>query len=191
MQKYHHLQTIIQSRRSIFPQYYNNEAITEEELSIIFNAARFAPTHKLTQPWRFTVYLKSSFPKLIETLEKALNFQKMEDVSAKLDKVSTKLQKAQAVAIVGVHFDPMAKLPHWEEIAATAMAVQNMWLLSSQLNIGTYWSSPTFLVESGMDLGHSGDVQCLGMMYFGKFDEELEFPTPPRNNLSDYLVTIK
>ncbi len=191
MQKYHHLHEIIQSRRSIFPQFYNDEAVTEEELNIIFDAARYAPTHKLTQPWRFTIYLKNTFPKFIKALEQAMIDQNMLDVSQKLSRVTSKLEKSQALALVGTHLDPVARLPHWEEVAATAMAVQNVWLLASQLNIGTYWSSPAFLTESGIDLGHSGEVQCLGLMYFGKYDKHLELPDRLRKEVGDYTVIIK
>ena len=41
--------------------------------------------------------------------------------------------------------DPKESVPEWEEIASVAMAVQNMWLMAQELNLGGYWSSPLII----------------------------------------------
>lgn len=187
MQKYHHLQKILQSRRSIFPNQFNNEAITQEELEIIFENARFAPTHKLTEPWRFTAYLKKDFDYFVTSLSEAMHQQLMTDIPQKLSKITDKLERSQAAVLIGTHFEPAANLPEWEEIAATAMAVQNVWLTATAMGIGTYWSSPRFLLDSGIDMGYAGSIQCLGMMYFGKYDAADKLSSSPRKSLEQYF----
>ena len=47
---------MIASRRSIYPRDYKNEKIEEEIIWQILNNAHWAPTHKMTVPWRFKVY---------------------------------------------------------------------------------------------------------------------------------------
>ena len=45
----------IRNRRSISPQFYKAGKIPDELLMSILESARWAPTHKKTQPWRFVV----------------------------------------------------------------------------------------------------------------------------------------
>ncbi len=47
---------MIASRRSIYPRDYKNEKIEEEIIWQILKNAHWAPTHKMTVPWRFKVY---------------------------------------------------------------------------------------------------------------------------------------
>lgn len=61
-------------------------------------------------------------------------------------------------------------VPEWEEIAATAMAVQNMWLCCTELGIGGYWSSPALIDHMGPFLKLNEGERCLGFFYMGKFD---------------------
>jgi len=56
--------------------------------------------------------------------------------------------------------DPKESLPEWEEVAAVAMAVQNLWLSSHEKGIGGYWSSPGVVQ-------HLGDFLELAMSDYG------------------------
>lgn len=51
------LQQVIRSRRSVYPKDMtgDNSSITHDKLEAMLEAARWAPTHKLTEPWRFVV----------------------------------------------------------------------------------------------------------------------------------------
>ena len=50
-----YLNNIIEKRRSIFPSQFNNKPISDDLIKELLNNANMAPTHKLTQPWRFKV----------------------------------------------------------------------------------------------------------------------------------------
>ena len=56
------LSEIIKNRRSIFPESYTQEEIPTNIIEQILESANYAPTHKLTQPWRFTVIRKMQKP---------------------------------------------------------------------------------------------------------------------------------
>ena len=62
-------------------------------------------------------------------------------------------------------------VPRWEEVAATACAVQNLWLAASAAGIGGYWSSPGTIKHMGDFLGLSTNEECLGFFYMGYHDE--------------------
>jgi nitroreductase len=50
------IQTIIQNRRTIKPFMMNGNKIPDEQITELLALADWAPTHGLTEPWRFVVY---------------------------------------------------------------------------------------------------------------------------------------
>ena len=76
-------------------------------------------------------------------------------------------------------------IPEWEEIAALAMSVQNMWLTCSANNIGCYWSSPKIISELNMFLKLKENQKCLGLFYIGKYDDL------PKRNLQKIDINQK
>ena len=46
---------IIKNRRSVFPVQYNDIPVSDAFIKVILENANWAPTHRLTQPWRFKV----------------------------------------------------------------------------------------------------------------------------------------
>ncbi len=191
MHKKEILRDLIETRRSIQPHLYNGQPITVEEITSILESAAFAPTHKMTQPWRFSLYQKSAFPDFKERLIHAMDKAAMTDIDTKVEKIFSKVQDSEFILLLGIHINPAANLPEWEEFSAFAMSVQNMWLTANSLNIGTYWSSPGFLINSGIDLGFEEETQCLGIMYFGKIDEDIALTQKNRNHLNQYVKFFK
>ena len=164
---------VIKRRRSIFPAQYNDKPISKEDMERVLEAANFAPTHKKTEPWRFKVLQGESKEKLglflslkyMETDPKPKQF--------KVEKLIQNPKKAAAVIAICMQRDPQESLPEWEEVAATAMAVQNMWLCCTEMGIGSYWSSPGLIkyMDDFFEL-NTGEV-CLGFFYMGYYDEEI------------------
>ena len=50
--------TAILSRRSVFPKQYTPDEppLPDATIHAILDSARWAPTHHLTEPWKFTVF---------------------------------------------------------------------------------------------------------------------------------------
>ena len=59
---------LIRSRRSVFPKMYNDRPIDKNIIKEILFNANTAPSHKLTQPWRFKVITGQSLHRLSEEL---------------------------------------------------------------------------------------------------------------------------
>ena len=55
---------MIKHRRSIFPPQYSDDSIKKEVIQQIVENANWAPTHKLSEPWRFTIYAGDGLKKL-------------------------------------------------------------------------------------------------------------------------------
>ena len=174
---------LIKKRRSIFPVQYNNETISRSEIEKILEAANWAPTHKKTEPWRFKVLLGEAKEKLGLFLSyKYLDMEK-KPKQMKAKKLMENPKRAAVVIAICMQRDPGESLPEWEEIAATAMAVQNMWLCCAEMEIGCYWSSPGLIKYMDEFFEMKEGEKCLGFFYMGRFDEAL--PQGVRSPISE------
>lgn len=177
---------LIKRRRSVFPAQYIDRPIDNEDIKKILEAANWAPTHKKTEPWRFKVLKGESQDKLGQFLAKKYSEIADRPQQFKLKKFLNNPKKAGAVIAICMQRDPMESLPEWEEIAATAMAVQNMWLCCTELDIGCYWSSPKLIKYFDEFIDLNDGEKCLGFFYMGYYDGELNEVT--RAPIEDKVV---
>jgi nitroreductase len=162
---------LIRRRRSIFPKSYvpNGDAIPQTILDEILENANHAPTHRLTEPWRFKILRGDAKQRLADfLLEDFLNNAPLEEqTDMKIKKISENPLRASCIIVICLKRHAES-VPEWEEIAAVAMAVQNMWLTCTAHNIGSYWSSPSAITERGQAfLNLAADERCLGLFYMG------------------------
>jgi nitroreductase len=165
---------LIKSRRSIFPKtYILNKEISRENIEQILENANWAPTHRLTEPWRFKVFhtyqsrerlsyylsdhYKNNTPESSFSSEK---FKKQKENA---------LRSACAIAII-MQRDSEERVAEFEEIASVAMAVQNMWLTCTELGLGCYWSTPAAALVADEFLKLKEGERCLGFFYMGWHD---------------------
>lgn len=164
---------IIKTRRSIFPASYIDKEIPKEVIEKIVANANYAPTHKLTEPWRFTIFRKEGLDKLGKELAALYKEHTSPEkfVQHKHDSMHSKVLKSSCVIAINMkaHHD---KLPEWEEIAAVACAVENMWLTATAYNVGSYWSTPGTIKHLNSFLGLGEDEKCIGLFYMGYHNEE-------------------
>ncbi len=165
------LTSIIKQRRSIYPDSYLEKEIPKEAIEQILENANYAPTHKLTEPWRFVVLTGNAKAKLGlalgELYKKTIPAEKF--LQKKFDSFSVKTQ--QAPCIIAINMKVSGKIPEWEELAAVSCAVQNMALSAQALNIGAYWSSPPLIDHLQEFLSLSSDEKCIGLFYMGYHNE--------------------
>ena len=61
------LNLLIRTRRSVFPdQYVPAKRIPDDIISQLLENANWAPSHKLTEPWRFVVFAGEGLKKFAE-----------------------------------------------------------------------------------------------------------------------------
>ncbi len=180
---------LIQRRRSVFPAQYNEQPIKKSDIEKILEAANWAPTHKKTEPWRFKVLLGEKKNELGVFLSKKYEEVEERPKQIKIKKLQENPARSGAVIAICMQRDPNESLPEWEELAATAMAVQNMWLCCTELGIGCYWSSPGPIkyMDEFFELGEG--EKCLGFFYMGHYDEEI--PESPRRPISEKVAWLE
>lgn len=158
-------------RRSVFPEQFEEGSIPKEKIERLLALANCAPTHKKTEPWRFKVALGEKKEELAEEL--AILYKKSvpehKYSTFKERKVKEKIQKSGAVLLVCMQRDPKERIPEWEEVAAVAMAVQNVWISLETEGLGGYWSSPGYIDQMGSFLNLAEGEKCLGIFYLGNY----------------------
>ena len=170
---------IIRKRRSVFPAEFNGNTIDKETILEILKNANTAPTHKLTQPWLFKVFSGKSKINLGDKLI-SINLNLYNENKKK--KIIQKFKVSSHIICICMRRDINKLIPEWEEVAATAMAVQNIWLSCVNSNIGGYWSTPKGIDKLNTYLNLSKYEKCLGLFFLGKYDT-LKQRILPRKNI--------
>lgn len=169
---------LIRNRRSIFTEMYSDQPISKEILEEILENATWAPTHKKTEPWRFVIYhsleARTSLSKLLQ--KNYLAATPVEEYSAIKEKkvFSRPLQSAAAIVLILQRHEESG-LPEWEEVAGIACGVQNMYLTTAALKLGSYWSTPNLITEERDFFDLQDNEKCMGVFYIGHLKADLEF----------------
>lgn len=162
---------IIKHRRAVFPPSYITKEIPKELLITLLDCANTAPTHKLTQPWRFTVFRSSGLARLGNELAEVYKAHTPAEQFLEKKYESTREKVLKSGAVVAIIVSYSGAVPQWEELAATACAVENLWLAASAAGLGGYWSSPGTVKYMDEFLRLAGNEECLGFFYMGYHDE--------------------
>ncbi len=158
---------VIRGRRAIFPKSYTSQVIEQETINEILEAARWAPTHKRMEPWRFVVFRGNGRQTLSDFIAEDYKNTAVSFSEVRQKQLSANPLLANVVIAIIVHINPDSGLPEWEEYAATACAVQNMWLTASSLGIGAYWSTPGLIQRMGSLIDLEPEQKCIGLFYMG------------------------
>ena len=167
---------IIKNRRTIYPQFYSSRKVHKEIIEHLLQNATWAPTHGMTQPWRFKVFTEESRKTLSDTLSilyKQLtpteNFR--ED---KFAKMQARPFQASAVIVAYMKRGDNPKIPEIEEISSVACAIQNLCLTATAYGIGSFWSTPKIIYTKEMNnfLKISDEDKCMGIIYLGYPNDE-------------------
>lgn len=185
---------VIRNRRTIKPGLMSEKAIPEAELQAVLESARWAPSHGLTEPWRFRIYRGPARKTLGEQLgalyESALPPEAQKP--GKADNLRTLPAKAPVVILVSMVRQTIEKIAEVEEIEAVACAVQNMQLAATARGIGSFWSTPPVLYTPEMNafLGLGAKDRCLGLFYLGYPANPAEIPQGRRRPIEEKIEFV-
>ena len=152
---------------------YDPAPLDREVLDGLFELARWAPNHHLTNPWRFRVLGREA----LEALKAATG----PEAAPKLDRAPTLV----AVSAAQCGDDPVADQ---EDVLATACAAYIVLLGAHDRGLGGYWRTPEVLrtpagrAACGVPEGEA----VLGLLYLGSVKDE---KAPPERAPVDAFVT--
>lgn len=132
---------------------YAPDPVDRATLEALFELARWAPNHHLTNPWRFRVL----GPRALARLKDAAGAE----AAAKLDRAPTLV----AVSVVRDE-DPVAAE---EDLCATAVAAYLVLLGAHDRGLAGYWRTPDVLrtPEGRAALGAGDDEHLIGLLHLG------------------------
>jgi nitroreductase len=162
----------IRARRTI--KAYAPAPVPRETLEELFELARWAPNHHLTNPWRFRVL----GPETLERLKEAAG----PEAAAKLDRAPT-LVVSSAVLTGDPECDE-------EDLHATAVATYILLLGAHARGLAGYWRTPEVLrtPEGRAAVGLGEDEQFVGLVHLGEGRQGKDPPDrAPVENFVDWL----
>ena len=144
----------IRSRRT--HKVYGADPVDRETLLELFELARWAPNHHLTNPWRFRVV----GPQALERLK-----------AADVPESARKLDRAPTLVVV-------SSLGDEEDRDATATAAYIVLLAAHARGLATYWRTPAVLQtpEGRAAVGVQDGEQVLGLLHLGTPRQEQRVP---------------
>jgi nitroreductase len=163
------LETAIRSRRT--HKAYGTEPVSREVLDELFELARWAPNHNLTNPWRFRVL----GPRTLERLKEATG----PEAAAKLDRAPTLV-----VCSCALSGEP---LQDEEDLHATACAVYIVLLAAHARGLAGYWRTPGVLRtrEGAEAVGLEPNERFVALIHLGRCLQEK--PAPEREPASSVV----
>jgi nitroreductase len=141
---------------------YGPEPVPRETLDELFELARWAPNHNLTNPWRFRVIGAESLALLKEAAG--------EEAAVKLDRAPTLI--VVSVAETG---DPVQDE---EDHAAAAVAAYIVLLAAHARGLAGYWRTPAVLrtPEGQAAVDVPDGERVIGLLHLGPLRQEKEPP---------------
>ena len=151
---------------------FGPEPVPRDTLEELFELARWAPNHHLTNPWRFYVL----GPAALARLKQAAGAE----AAAKLDRAPTLI----AVGAAQSGEDPVRDE---EDLLATGCAAFLVLLGAQERGLASYWRTPAVLRTAAgrAALGVPDDVRLIGLLHLGP--QRQDQPAPERAPLDDVV----
>lgn len=184
------IKALIEDRRTIFPEQFSKRKVSKEILKELLEHAKWAPTHRFSQPWSFTVFTGDGVKKLADWQSDTYRLAAGSSFSEeKFEKLRDRPLLASAIIAVSMKRDAEERDPDQEEIASVAMAVQNMMLVATAHGIGIYWGTGGVTYTQAVKdyLGLKKNDRFMGFLYVGY--PEGEWPKKTRRKPQEYYTT--
>lgn len=182
--------SLIRSRRTVKPADMDAARPVDRALLMeLLENATWAPTHGLTEPWRFRVYegearahLAAEMQRLYREVTPAAEFR--ED---KLEKLGKNPLLAPVIIIAWMERNGGGKISELEELEAVACAIQNFALSATAAGLASFWSSPPLIYDRAFNdwLGIRPEDRCVGLLYLGWPKASAPAPKSTRAPIND------
>lgn len=185
---------LIRSRRSVYPNMFSGDKVPEAIIEEMLENANWAPTHKLTEPWRFVIFEGMGLQRLSDfqsSLYKKLHEARGDFDKGKFEKLKAKPLQCSHVIAIAMERDPKERVPEIEEIEAVAAAAQNMYLTAAAHKVGCYWGSGgiTYEEEAKPFFGLEPQDKLLGFLFVGM--PKGKWPVGKRQSIEDKVHWVR
>jgi nitroreductase len=184
---------VILGRRSIYQQQYSGERVDDAIVNKILHNANWAPTHKLTEPWRFVVFSGDGLKKLASFQADLYKKVTSLDGTFKEDRYQNLLTKpmlSSHIIAICMKRDEKKSVPEIEEIGAVFCAIENMYLTATAYGVGCYLSTGgvTYFEEAKEFFGLGKEDRLIGFFHLGM--SRIELPNGKRRPIDEKVVWV-
>lgn len=184
---------VIEGRRSVYQQQYTGERVNDAIVKKILSNANWAPTHKLTEPWRFVVFTGDGLKKLASYQAELYKKVTSANATFKEDRYQNLLTKpmlSSHIIAVGMKRDEKKSVPEIEEVGAVFCAIENMYLTATAYGVGCYLSTGgiTYFEEAKEFFGLGPEDKLIGFFNLGM--SRIELPAGKRKPIEDKVVWV-
>lgn len=163
---------LIRLRRSVFPKDYTGEKVDDAIIHQMLENATWAPTHKLTEPWRFVVFAGEGLKTLAAFQSECYKEVTQASGTFREDRyhaLQIKPMESSHIIAVGMKRDERKSLPEWEELGAVFCAIENIYLTATAYGVGCYLSTGgiTNFEEAKSFFGLEKEDKLLGFVHVG------------------------
>lgn len=173
----------ITQRRLIKPDTFNGKIIDDKLIEQLLDAANWAPNHGNTEPWRFVIYKQNAIKNFCNDHAEMYKSNTAAELFSESTyrKIATRGDMASHLIVCYMKRGNNAKIPLIEEICAAACAIQNLWLMATQYQIGLYWGTGGMVHHSCMKTYFNLEEEdsMMGLLFVGYTDMPL--PKGKRN----------
>ncbi len=181
------VQNNLVGRRTIYR--FKEKEVANEILEIAFDAARFAPSHKHTNPWKFYVMGPETRSLIIPVVEelsiKKCNEKGLDVTDDIIERAKNKILKVPILVAVTSRMSPHDLFLQEEDYAASVCAIHNFILSLWSQGIGSQWSTGSItrnkILYDSLNIS-SDEERIIGLIKAG-FPEKI--PSPKKKELSD------
>ncbi|MBS1587822.1 MAG: nitroreductase [Bacteroidetes bacterium] len=167
---------VIKSRRTGKPGAMNGQKIPDEQINELLELAHWAPTHGRTEPWYFYVYTGDALTNFGKKHAELYWNNTPEETRKEetREKLEHNVDKCSHLIIAAMKRGENPKIPVFEELAATAAAIENILIGAEALGISVMWNTGGMALKQPMKdyMGLGEDDHVMGVFYMGYTDEE-------------------
>lgn len=185
---------IVLDRRSIYPvQFDVDKKIDDGVVERLLEMATWAPTHRITEPWRFIVFSGDGIDHYFEGLKSIYKNMTAEPDQKKLDKYDAKKEQVSHIVAIIMTRDLEERVPEIEEVAAVSCAAQNIYLGLKPNGIAGYWSTGDicFAPQMNVFLELEDNEKCLGFFNLGIPKADLPAGNRKRKPITSKLKWVR
>ncbi|HXR85085.1 MAG TPA: nitroreductase [Hanamia sp.] len=183
---------VMQHRRSVYPYQFENKKIPDETILQVLENANRAPTHKLTQPWRFTVFGGKGLQTFADLQTEIYTKYAGENFKEKkLKNLKEYPLMSSHVIVIAMKRTTEINIPEEEEIIATGCAIENIYLSVTAYGLGGYLSTGgiTYIEEAKQYFNLNSHDKLIGFFYIG-YPKNLEIPLSKRTPVIEKIKWI-
>lgn len=157
------LREAIMNRRSI--RSFKKEEVDVSTIEELLEIARYAPNHKMTQPWRFVVLDRHDQAPLQHLIKSKKALKKGKPVPEE-EPIADDAPSHMLAVIMNVNEKEKV---YRDDYGAVSSLIQNFSLLAWEQGIGVVWKTPGFMQDEEMkqllDIGEGEEL--VGLLHIG------------------------